>query len=393
MITENVKVTSTAEEMSFNSWEDDDIVALKQKLLRGIYAYGFEVPSPIQRKAILHLINKKDIIAQAQSGTGKTGCFTIGILQQIDLSIQSPQALVLAPTRELAQQTKTVIDAIGKLFKNLRTQLLVGGTSTEEDSRKLLNSPPHVVIGCPGRVHDMIRRKKFKTNELAMIVLDEADEMLSSGFKEQVYNIFQFLKKDIQVGLFSATMPDSLNTLTDKFMRTPTRVLVKSEQLTLEGISQHFIALENDDQKYETLKDLYGVLALSQCIIYCNSVKRVQDLYEAMVEDSFPVCHLHSSMTKEERDKSFKEFSSGNTRVLISSNVTARGIDIQQVSTVINFDIPKCVHTYLHRIGRSGRWGRKGTGINFVTRRDTRHMREIEQHYHTTITELPANFK
>jgi translation initiation factor 4A len=387
---ENTDIESVSEKTEIESWEELNV---RQELLRGIYAYGFEVPSPIQRKAILHLINKKDIIAQAQSGTGKTGCFTIGILQQIDLSIQSPQALVLAPTRELAQQTKTVIDAIGKLFKNLRTQLLVGGTSTEEDSRKLLNSPPHVVIGCPGRVHDMIRRKKFKTDELAMIVLDEADEMLSSGFKEQVYNIFQFLKKDIQVGLFSATMPDSLNTLTDKFMRTPTRVLVKSEQLTLEGISQHFIALENDDQKYETLKDLYGVLALSQCIIYCNSVKRVQDLYEAMVEDSFPVCHLHSSMTKEERDKSFKEFSSGNTRVLISSNVTARGIDIQQVSTVINFDIPKCVHTYLHRIGRSGRWGRKGTGINFVTRRDTRHMREIEQHYHTTITELPANFK
>ncbi len=387
---ENTDKENVCEKTEIDSWEELNV---RQELLRGIYAYGFEVPSPIQRKAILHLINKKDIIAQAQSGTGKTGCFTIGILQQIDLSIQSPQALVLAPTRELAQQTKTVIDAIGKLFKNLRTQLLVGGTSTEEDSRRLLNSPPHVVIGCPGRVHDMLRRKKFKTNDLAMIVLDEADEMLSSGFKEQVYNIFQFLKKDIQVGLFSATMPDSLNTLTDKFMRTPIRVLVKSEQLTLEGISQHFIALENDDQKYETLKDLYGVLALSQCIIYCNSVKRVQDLYEAMVEDSFPVCHLHSSMTKEERDKSFKEFSSGNTRVLISSNVTARGIDIQQVSTVINFDIPKCVHTYLHRIGRSGRWGRKGTGINFVTRRDTRHMREIEKHYHTTITELPANFK
>jgi len=387
---ENTDIESVSEKTEIESWEELNV---RQELLRGIYAYGFEVPSPIQRKAILHLLNKKDIIAQAQSGTGKTGCFTIGILQQIDLSIQSPQALVLAPTRELAQQTKIVLDSIGKLFKNLRTQLLVGGTSTEDDARKLLNSPPHVVIGCPGRVHDMLRRKKFKTNNLEVIVLDEADEMLSSGFKEQVYNIFQFLKKDIQVGLFSATMPDSLNMLTDKFMRTPIRVLVKSEQLTLEGIAQHFIALENDDQKYETLKDLYGTLALSQCIIYCNSVKRVQDLYEAMVEDSFPVCHLHSSMTKEERDKSFKEFSSGNTRVLISSNVTARGIDIQQVSTVINFDIPKCVHTYLHRIGRSGRWGRKGTGINFVTRRDTRHMREIEQHYHTTITELPANFK
>lgn len=387
---ENTDKENVCEKTEIDSWEELNV---RQELLRGIYAYGFEVPSPIQRKAIHHLLNKKDIIAQAQSGTGKTGCFTIGILQQIDLSIQSPQALVLAPTRELAQQTKIVLDSIGKLFKNLRTHLLVGGTSTEDDARKLLNSPPHVVIGCPGRVHDMLRRKKFKTNNLEVIVLDEADEMLSSGFKEQVYNIFQFLKKDIQVGLFSATMPDSLNMLTDKFMRTPIRVLVKSEQLTLEGIAQHFIALENDDQKYETLKDLYGTLALSQCIIYCNSVKRVQDLYEAMVEDSFPVCHLHSSMTKEERDKSFKEFSSGNTRVLISSNVTARGIDIQQVSTVINFDIPKCVHTYLHRIGRSGRWGRKGTGINFVTRRDTRHMREIEQHYHTTITELPANFK
>ena len=258
---ENTDIESVSEKTEIESWEELNV---RQELLRGIYAYGFEVPSPIQRKAILHLLNKKDIIAQAQSGTGKTGCFTIGILQQIDLSIQSPQALVLAPTRELAQQTKIVLDSIGKLFKNLRTQLLVGGTSTEDDARKLLNSPPHVVIGCPGRVHDMLRRKKFKTNNLEVIVLDEADEMLSSGFKEQVYNIFQFLKKDIQVGLFSATMPDSLNMLTDKFMRTPIRVLVKSEQLTLEGIAQHFIALENDDQKYETLKDLYGTLALSQ---------------------------------------------------------------------------------------------------------------------------------
>jgi len=372
------------------SWED---LNARADLLRGIYAYGFEKPSPIQRKAIIPLFNKKDLIAQAQSGTGKTGCFTIGVLQRIDTRIHKPQALVMAPTRELAQQTKVVFDSIGKLYKNLNTQLLIGGTSTEEDANKLVNEPPHIVVGCPGRVHDMMRRKKFKTDDLAMIVLDEADEMLSQGFKEQVYNIFQFLQKDIQVALFSATLPSSLNSLTDKFMRDPVRVLVKSEQLTLEGISQHFIALENDDQKYDTLKDLYGIFSLSQCIIYCNSVKRVQDLYDAMLEDNFPVCQLHSSMTKEEREKSFHEFSSGNMRVMISSNVTARGIDIQQVSTVINFDIPKCVHTYLHRIGRSGRWGRKGIGINFVTRRDTKNMRDIEQHYNTQITELPANFK
>ena len=391
-LAENIIVSDEqlCDKKEIDSWEE---LNARVELLRGIYAYGFEKPSPVQRKAILPLFNKKDLIAQAQSGTGKTGCFTIGVLQRLDMSLQKPQALILAPTRELAQQTKNVIDAIGILYKNLKTQLLIGGTSTEEDVNKLVNDTPHVVIGCPGRVHDMLRRKKLKTTNLSMIILDEADEMLSQGFKEQVYNIFQFLHKDIQVALFSATLPDSLNALTDKFMRDPVRVLVKSDQLTLEGIAQHFIALENDEQKYDTLKDLYGIFSLSQCIIYCNSVKRVQDLYEAMTEDNFPVCQLHSSMSKDERDKSFQDFCSGNMRVLISSNVTARGIDIQQVSTVINFDIPKCVHTYLHRIGRSGRWGRKGTGISFVTRRDTRYMREIEHHYHTTITELPANFK
>ena len=286
-----------------------------------------------------------------------------------------------------------MIDSIGKLYKNLRTQLLIGGTSTEKDIHTLNSNPPHVVIGCPGRVHDMLRRKQLKTNHFRLIILDEADEMLSQGFKEQVYNIFQFLNKDIQVALFSATLPETLNTLTSKFMRDPIKILVQTVQLTLEGITQYYVALDNDEQKYDTLKDLYGTFSLSQCIIYCNSVKRVQDLYEAMVEDNFPVCQIHSNMEKDEREKNFKSFSSGNTRVLISSNVTARGIDVQQVSTVINFDIPKCIHTYLHRIGRSGRWGRKGMGINFVTRRDTKVMREIEQYYQTNIVELPESIK
>lgn len=370
-----------------DKWEDLDC---DPSLLRGVYANGFEKPSPIQQKAIYPIFDKKDVIAQAQSGTGKTGCFTIGVLQRIDVNINETQALILSPTRELSHQTNNVIRIIGKFYKTLKTQLLIGGTSIEQDLEKLQTSPPHIVVGCPGRVHDMLRRRKLKTSHLKIIVLDEADEMLSQGFKEQVYNIFQFLNKDIQVNLFSATMPESLNILTNKFMRDPIRIMVKTEQLTLEGIRQHYVAVENDTQKYDTLKDLYGVFSLSQCIIYCNSVKRVQDLYEAMIEDNFPVCQIHSNMDKLEREKNFNDFSSGNTRVLISSNVTARGIDVQQVSTVINFDIPKCVHTYLHRIGRSGRWGRKGTGINFVTRRDTRLMKEIEQHYHTTISELPA---
>jgi superfamily II DNA/RNA helicase len=338
------------------------------------------------------MFDKKDLIAQAQSGTGKTGCFTIGTLQLIDTTKNVPQALLLSPTRELAVQTKNVIDAIGSQFKNLRTQLLVGGTSTETDISRLYDNPPQIIIGCPGRVHDMIKRKKLPTKDMLLLVMDEADELLSTGFKDQVFNIFQCMPSNIQVALFSATMPIELNQLTNKFMRDPVRILVKAEQLTLDGINQYFVALQNDDQKYETLKDIYGTLSVSQCIIYCNSVKRVSDLYEAMQTDNFPVCQIHSSMEKEERMKTYNEFKEGKHRVLISTNVTARGLDVQQVSTVINFDVPNCVHTYLHRIGRSGRWGRKGVGINFVTPRDSRKIGEIEQHYSIRISELTENW-
>ena len=380
---------NTEVDNNIEKWDDLDA---KLELLRGIYAYGFETPSPIQRKAIKPMFDGRDIIAQAQSGTGKTGCFAISSIQIADETKKEPQVLILSPTRELSIQTKFVVDQMGSQVEGLCTQLLIGGTSTEEDIEKLHNNPPQIVIGCPGRVHDMLRRKRLNNNNLRLIVLDEADEMLSQGFKEQVYNIFQYLPKDVQVALFSATMPSELNTLTEKFMRDPLRVLVQTEQLTLDGISQYYVALDNDEQKYETLKDLYGAIAVSQCIIYCNSVKRVQDLYDAMTADNFPVCQIHSNMDKRERDASYRDFRTGVNRVLISSNVTARGIDIQQVSTVINFDVPKCVHVYLHRIGRSGRWGRKGTGVNFVTRRDTRKLREIEEYYSTHIEELPESF-
>tara|TARA_B100000524_G_scaffold346100_1_gene245740 strand:- start:913 stop:1635 length:723 start_codon:yes stop_codon:yes gene_type:complete len=237
-----------------------------------------------------------------------------------------------------------------------------------------------------------MKRNHVKNKDIKLIVLDEADEMLCVGFKEQVYNIFQFLSKDVQVGLFSATLPYEINSLTDKFMRDPIKILVKSEMLTLEGISQYFIALEDDDHKFNALKDLFNTISMSQCIIYCNSVKRVQDLYDAMINENYPVCCIHSGMEKEERTNAYKEFKTGTSRVLISSNVTARGIDIQQVSTVINFDISKDVHTYLHRIGRSGRWGRKGVGINFITRRDVKLLKIIEKHYSTQIEELPGDF-
>jgi len=372
-----------------NSWDELEIPT---DLLRGIFAYGFENPSPIQKKAILPIVNGRDIIAQAQSGTGKTATFTIGALSLVDLDKSETQVLVLSPTRELSFQTTKVMEGIGSMLSNLKIQTLVGGSSIDEDANKLKTSTPHVITGCPGRVYDMMRRNYITTDKIKLIILDEADEMLSDGFKEQVYNIFQNLGSDIQVALFSATLPSTIHQITNKFMRNPVRVSVKTEQLTLEGIAQYYVAVENDVQKYETLKDLFNSLSVSQCIIYANSVKRVADLYDAMIEDGFPVCCIHSNMERGDRDRAFQEFKTGKFRVLISSNVTARGIDIQQVSVVINFDIPKCVHTYLHRIGRSGRWGRKGLGINLITKRDVYKMKEIESHYSTQIDELPSNF-
>jgi translation initiation factor 4A len=370
------------------SWND---INMKEDLLRGIYSYGFESPSPIQKRAILPIVQGRDVIAQAQSGTGKTGAFTISAIQCIDENVNEIQVLILAPTRELAIQIHKVVTSLGTFINKFKSKLMIGGVPTSEDMVDN-TQVPQILVGTPGRVYDMIRRKKINVKSLRLIILDEADEMLSSGFKEQVYNIFQFLGNDVRVALFSATLPPDIQVLTEKFMRDPVKILVKTESITLEGILQYYVAIEDDTQKYRALKDLFHRLTLSQCIIYCNSIKRVMSLGEALSIDGFPVSCIHSGMEKDERMKAYTDFTSGASRVLISSNVTARGIDVQQVSTVVNFDIPKDIHTYIHRIGRSGRWGRKGMGINFVTSRDIRKMREIEQYYNTQIVELPAQF-
>jgi len=393
MTTKNENLVSdSSEEVIFDSKEQVtyswDELEIGKNILRGIFGYGFESPSPIQQRAIKPIIDGRDVIAQAQSGTGKTATFTIGALQRVNIAEHSTQVLILSPTRELSTQTSKVISGLGSFMDGLKIQTIFGGSRIEEGSSFSTKTIPHIICGCPGRVHDMMRRDRISSKNIKLIILDEADEMLSSGFKEQVYNIFQYLNSDVQVCLFSATLPDEINVITEKIMRNPVKIYVKREQLTLEGISQYYVAVNDDREKYVTLKDIFSFLTLSHTIIYCNSIKRVQDLFEAMCEDGFPVCRIHSNMDKSERDKSFNDFRNGISRVMISSNVTARGIDVQQVSVVINFDLPKCVHTYLHRIGRSGRWGRKGVGINFITRRDVMQIKKIEEHYSTQITEM-----
>jgi|SaaInlStandDraft_5_1057022.scaffolds.fasta_scaffold03502_3 translation initiation factor 4A len=391
LIMEELNSNENSEEIRvFNNWDDYE---LKDDLLRGIYSYGFESPSQIQKTGISPILEKRDVIAQAPSGTGKTGTFTIAALQTIDTSISRTQVLVLAPTHELVNQITNVVTRIGTMMDGLKIKSLVGGTSVMGDSDDLKNNVPHIIIGSVGRVNDMIRRKYIKTQDIKLFILDEADEMLSGGFIDDIHKIFTSFNTDIQVAVFSATLSDEIVDLTNKFMRNPVKLTIEAEKLNLEGISQYYIALRSDQDKYETLKDLFGKLSINQTIIYANSVTRVVDLHQAMVKDGCSCCCIHSSMTSAQRHEALQSFKTGAYRVLISSNVTARGIDVQQVSIVINFDIPRCVHNYLHRIGRSGRWGRKGAAINFVTQEDIANMKRIESHYKSTITELTENFE
>lgn len=371
-----------------NTWEE---CVKNEDLLRGIFSYGFENPSPIQSKAIYPMTCKRDIIAQAQSGTGKTGAFTIGTLTIVDPTIMETQAILLAPTHELASQTAAVCTALGSNMGKLCVKKFVGGSSVMEDRRSIEEENPHIVIGCPGRIFDLIRRRFLKVNSLRVIVIDEADEMLSKGFQEQIKNIFLMIPETLQVGIFSATLSREVMDLTPKFMRNPVQITMAADKLTLDGIRQYYIASEYDDDKFDALKRLFNIISVNQCIIYCNSVNRVAQLCEAMRAEGFAVDCIHRNMNKAEREQTFRNFRSGNVRFLVSSNITARGIDIQQVSVVINFDITPDVHTYLHRIGRSGRWGRKGTAINFITPRDIRIQRDIENYYRIQIDPLPEN--
>jgi translation initiation factor 4A len=369
-----------------------DDMPLHQNLLRGIYSHGFEKPSAIQQRAIVPMIRGGDIIAQAQSGTGKTGAFSIGLLQRCEVRHKNLQGLVLSPTRELAQQTHAVISSIGDFLSDGAPfcATFVGGTRVHDDLKKL-QAGIIIAVGTPGRVADVIKRGALRTEMLKVLVLDEADEMLSQGFSEQIYDIFKYLPKDVQVALFSATMPDDVLELTKKFMRNPTRILVKRESLTLEGIKQFYVAVE-EDHKLETLMDLYESVSIAQSVIFANTRRKVDYIKDQLNKHNHTVSYMHAEMQRGEREKVMNTFRSGSSRVLVTTDLVARGIDVHHVNIVINYDLPANKENYLHRIGRGGRYGRKGVAINFVSQRDVELLRELEKHYHTQIEELPMDF-
>lgn len=366
-----------------------DDLNLKPEIERGIFGYGYETPSAIQQRAILPIIEGKDVLAQAQSGTGKTATFTIAALQNIDVNEKATQALILAPTRELALQIQNVITSIG-LYLKVTVHALIGGTLMSDDI-EAFKLGVQVVVGTPGRVFDMIERRYFKTHKVKMFILDEADEMLLSGFKEQIYNIFTLLPETTQVVLLSATMPQDVLEVTSKFMNKPVRILVKKDELTLEGIKQYYINVEEDQYKFDCLCDLYDSISVTQAVIFCNTRSKVEELTNRLKAENFTVSAIHSDLPQSERDTIMSEFRLGSSRILISTDLLARGIDVQQVSLVINYDLPANKENYIHRIGRGGRFGRKGVAINFVTSNDVGAMREIERFYSTQIDEMPAD--
>jgi translation initiation factor 4A len=386
MSSEGVTVTGAEEYPVFESFDDYD---LDENLLRGIYSYGFEKPSAIQQRGIKPILDGRDTIGQAQSGTGKTATFVIGVLQRINIGSRCCQGLILAPTRELANQIQKVALALGDYMK-VKCHACIGGTSVREDIDKLREGQ-HLVVGTPGRVFDMISKRHLRVDDLLTFVLDEADEMLSRGFKDQIYDIFKTLPPNIQVCLFSATMAPDILELTTKFMRDAVRILVKKDELTLEGIRQFYVAIEKEEWKLDTLCDLYETLTITQAIIYCNTRRKVDFLSDQLQKRDFTVSIMHAELDQKERDLVMREFRSGSSRVLISTDLLARGIDVQQVSLVINYDLPPNMENYLHRIGRSGRFGRKGVAINFVTNSDVRSMKDIEKFYHTQIEEMPMD--
>ncbi|EGD78700.1 eukaryotic initiation factor 4A [Salpingoeca rosetta] len=366
-----------------------DDMNLSMELLRGVYAYGYEAPTAIQQRAIVPISSGRDIIVQAPSGMGKTATFSIGSLQRVDTTLPSCQLLVLSPTRELAIQTADACQSLGS-YVGVRVLPLIGGQSVRDQRTALREDGIHVVCGTPGRVKHMLSDDSLDCRQLTTIVLDEADELLEY-FQDDIYDVFQFVPRDAQVVLVTATTTDVLLKISKKVLRNPVNILVKPEELRLEGIQHFFVDVQQHLHKYPTLCDLYNSLNTAQTVVFVNRRRTALELEDRLVRDKFAVSVIHGEMEQDERIATLDRFRSGQSRVLVATNVVARGIDVQQVSLVINYDVPLDRESYIHRAGRGGRQGRKGVTINLVTQEDARFLRDIESFYSIAINELPAD--
>ena len=359
----------------------------KENLLRGVFTYGFNKPSKIQSMAIKSMKSNKDVIAQSQSGTGKTGAFSLGVLELIDENLLYPQAIVMAHTKELVIQTELVIKELGK-YLNIRVATCCGKTSVEQNFKDVKTS--QIIVGTPGRINHIIRDKGFDVNKIKIIILDEADQLLNDDFIEQTKKLVGYLPSNCQICIFSATIPKETLMMTDCFMKDPEKLLIKKEKLSLKLIAQYFIDAENENNKIDLVEDLYCKFSIAQSIIYVNSIDKAVWLAQNLTEKNYTVGLIHSKLDSTDRLEVMRLFRAGKTRVLISTDLTSRGIDVQQVGVVINYDIPDNPETYLHRIGRSGRFNKRGVAISLIgNKQDRFNLKDIESYYRIKIYEMP----
>eukprot|EP01111_Echinosteliopsis_oligospora_P009450 TRINITY_DN2772_c0_g1_i1.p1 TRINITY_DN2772_c0_g1~~TRINITY_DN2772_c0_g1_i1.p1 ORF type:complete len:421 (-),score=89.16 TRINITY_DN2772_c0_g1_i1:126-1388(-) len=374
------------EDVTATKGNDFEDFWLKRELLMGIYEKGYEKPSPIQEETIPIALAGRDVLARAKNGTGKTASFLIPALEKTDTSKDYIQVLILVPTRELALQTSQVCKELGK-HMNVQVMVSTGGTSLKDDIVRLYNTV-HILVATPGRVLDLANKSVAKLENCHTMIMDEADKLLSPEFQPLIEQIIAHLPKDRQILLFSATFPVTVKDFKDKFLTRAYEVNLMDE-LTLKGVTQ-FYAFVEERQKVHCLNTLFSKLQINQSIIFCNSVNRVELLAKKITELGFSCFYIHAKMLQSHRNRVFHDFRNGACRCLVSSDLFTRGIDIQAVNVVINFDFPKNSETYLHRIGRSGRYGHLGLAINLITYEDRFNLYKIEQELGTEIKAIPA---
>lgn len=376
------KRTSDVTDTKGNDFED---FCLKRELLMGIFEKGWEKPSPIQEASIPIAQSGRDILARAKNGTGKTGAYTIPILDQIDPTKDYIQGMIIVPTRELALQTSQIAIELSKHL-GVRVMVTTGGTNLKDDIMRILDNV-HLVVATPGRILDLMEKKVAKVDKCKVLCLDEADKLLSQDFKGMLDSLIAFLPPNRQVLLYSATFPLTVEHFMKRHMRQPYEVNLMDE-LTLKGITQYY-AFVQERQKVHCLNTLFSKLQINQSIIFCNSTQRVELLAKKITELGFSCFYIHAKMAQAHRNRVFHDFRAGLCRNLVSSDLFTRGIDIQAVNVVINFDFPKMAETYLHRIGRSGRFGHLGIAINLITYDDRFALHRIEQELGTEIKPIP----
>mmetsp|Transcript_28987 Transcript_28987/g.49532 ORF Transcript_28987/g.49532 Transcript_28987/m.49532 type:complete len:410 (-) Transcript_28987:29-1258(-) len=374
------------EDVTSTKGNDFEDYYLKRELLMGIFEKGFEKPSPIQEEAIPIALAGRDILARAKNGTGKTASFLIPALEKCDADRNEIQVLILVPTRELALQTSHVCKELGKHTK-IATMVTTGGTQLKDDIIRLCQ-PVHILVGTPGRVLDLAKKGIANLSQCDMVVLDEADKLLSIDFQPIIEQLLGFTKDPRQILLFSATFPMSVKNFKDKHLQRAHEINLM-DQLTLRGITQYYAFVE-EKQKVHCLNTLFSKLQINQSIIFCNTYKRVELLAKKITELGYSCFYIHAHMPQAQRNRVFHDFRNGACRNLVSSDLFTRGIDIQAVNVVINFDFPKNSETYLHRIGRSGRFGHLGLAINLITYEDRFNLYKIEQELGTEIKPIPS---